>query len=435
MIMPATQISNLVKADTKTFTIKGYRHSNAALIEWTKVNGASWYKISRATKKKGGKYTKFKKIGTVTENWFTKYGDNILKTRWFVNVCYDGRKKCPQKGHRYNHKKTYKYKVVALKGKSVISSSKIITVKKYKNKKYQPGYEMLYYANKERYKAKRRVLPWGHVLEKGTKKRIKDIVFRDKRGDNFKSRNSNGFIYHQRPKERLTSFEKKYSTSDKNTWMYLRGISPSSLQPFNIGKHRENIHEGPIYGYSVIKTGYMNSPGHKKTLLQKEDKYGMYCSFTSEHPDFEITILHSIAGAIISTNYDNYSTEQERRAQDKCSKVITKKYKPILDEAYKYIQQTLNQGFDLEGYLGFTFAKNDLNKYKSFYPWTNNDLIKKYFNDTTNSYYKTESYWEYDNNGIQREHKYTTLKPEYKTVANQMYVNFIKDYARLIPYK
>ena len=217
--------------------------------------------------------------------------------------------------------------------------------------------------------------------------------------------------------------------------MYLRGISPSSLQPFNIGKHRENIHKGPIYGYSVIKTGYMNSPGHKKTLLQKEDKYGMHCSFISEHPDFEITILHSISGAIISTNYDNYSTEQERRTQDKCSKVITKKYKPILDDAYKYIQQTLNQGFDLEGYLGFTFTKTDLNKCKSSYPWTNDDFIKKYFNDITNSYYKTESYWEYDDNGIQREHKYTALKPEYKTVANQIYVNFIKDYAKLIPYK
>ena len=110
-------------------------------------------------------------------------------------------------------------------------------------------------------------------------------------------------------------------------------------------------------------------------------------------------------------------------------------------ENFKIIKQVNNKNIVGQihagkyDYLEFKFTKSDLSKCKTLYPWATDDLLNQYFNDTTNSYYKTESYWEYDNNGIQREHKYTALKPEYKTVANQMYVNFIKDYAKLIPYK
>lgn len=432
MIMPTSLVGKSVEAKA-SFGIKGYRHSNASLIEWTKVNGASWYKVYRAIKKKGkkAKYTKFKKIGTVSENWFTKYGDNILKTRWFVNVCYDGRKKCPQKGHRYNHKKTYKYKVVALKGKDIVSKSTIITVKKYKSKKYEPGYDVFYYANKERYKAKKRVLPWGHVLEKGTKKRAIDNNFRIKRGDNLSNKKNGKYLAHIRPKERLTSAERKYNGD--STWIYLRIISQNSLTACDVSHHRENVSIGYLYGHGIIKA-YMKSPGHKEALLSSQDNFGLYCSFISYSPKVEVTVLNS-PGIIIGTNYDNLATEKERQVQDKNSKVISRVYKPLLDNAYKYIQSNVNQGMDAGGYLDFNFTKSDLSKCKTLYPWATDNLLNQYFNNTTYSYYKTESYWEYDDNGIQREHKYSTIKSEYKNKVNQLYVNFVKNYAKLIPYK
>lgn len=431
LLIPVTYSDNITKA-TAGFNISGYRCSDASLIEWTKINGATKYKVYRATRKKNKKYTKFKKIGTVSESWFTKYGDNILSTRWFVNVCYDGRKKCPQKGHRYNHKKTYKYKVVALNRKSTVSVSKIATIKKYKNKKYQPGYDVLYYANKERYKAKQRVLPWGHVLEKGAKKRILDCVYRHKNGESFKKKDSSGaYIYHKRPTGRLTKEEKQYNPGRKNIWMYVRQIDKSTLQPCNLENHRENLSKNCIYGFDVIN-GYMHSPGHKKTLLQNEDTFGMYCSYKCESPTFEVTILHS-PRIIISTNYDNLVTERERISNDKNAKVPIK-YKNIINNAYKNTQKDVDAGYPLSGYFGFTFYKSDITKCKNLYPYCTDSFLANYFNETTYNYFNIKTSYYYDDNGKQCKQTYVDIKPEYEKKINQMYVSFIKEYAKIIPY-
>ena len=246
------------------FKIKGYRHSHAALIEWSKVPGATNYKIYRATKKKGkkNKYYGYKELkikkgeNKLTEKWFTKYGDNALQTRWFINVDTNGFEKT-QKKYLYNHKKIYKYYVKALKGKKEIARSKIYTTKKFTFSKYQPRYDNLYYVNRERYKRKLSVIPWGHQYNKGLKGRAKDIKIRVKRRDNFNAKNKHGiWLYHTRPKGTIDDLYK-----------YLLNIDLVTLSISNATQSNENIAKNVDYAKDIID-GYMHSPGHKKVIVK-----------------------------------------------------------------------------------------------------------------------------------------------------------------------
>ena len=76
-----------------------------------------------------------------------------------------------------------------------------------------------------------------------------------------------------------------------------------------------------------------------------------------------------------------------------------------------------------------------LSKCKTLYPWATDEFLNQYFNNTTYSYYEPRTSYYYDDNGKERTQTYTTVKPEYQNKVNELYIRFVKEYAKFIPYQ
>ncbi len=399
MLVPVTYSTNTTKVSAaSTFRIKGYRHSHAALIEWTKVPGATNYKIYRATRKKGkkAKYTKFKELkikkgeNKLTESWFTKYGDNILNTRWFVNVDTDGFEKT-QKKYLYNHKKTYKYKVRAFdNNKKCIAISNTIKVKKYKSRMYEPRYENLYYVNKARYKYKLNVIPWGHQYNKATRERGKDLVYNEKNGVKF-NKNS-----HYRPKKRGEA---------NDIYKYLKVINVHTL---TIGSPlygtNEVIHRGSEYGAGAIK-GYLNSKkGHKEYILSSTNKYATFNASLSERKNFyDVSSIYNFNDLVCSVNSGKKYN-------------FPYVYKQILNNSVK---ETIVNGLP-------TGQMYQFDSISTIYPFMSSYLKNKYGTSIINKIFAKNEYYSV----ISKKNKVC-----YSVQNEQLLIDFLKDYVNVLPYK
>ena len=414
LLMPVSYAPNKTKADA-TFSIKGYRHSHAALIEWTKVPGATNYKIYRATRKKGKKtkYTKFKELkikkgeNKLTENWFTKYGDNILNTRWFVNVDTDGFEKT-QKKYLYNHKKTYKYKVKAFdNNKKCIAVSNTIRVKKYKSRMYEPRYENLYYVNKARYKNKLNVIPWGHQYNKGLKGRAKDVYVWIKKGVDFKAKKNGKYIYHTRPngKRRDSLFQ------------YLRLIDENNLSIYNPRLINENLGKNTEYAKEMIN-GYLESPGHRRVVLLKTSSAGCYCAYLLKTRKAFYDVMSVLHYSLVISR-DAGKTYNVPRSFYKALSASTKKY---INNFMQKKELLTTDTF----WSDISFHSSFYNKMKSKYIFINQALKDKYFNSENDKIYTYYPGWGYDIS------ENDTAQVDKEILLFQ---NFLNDYVNALPYK
>ena len=184
----AIKKKNAVESLKKITNLKVYRSTEAALISWEQVENAQYYKIYRHIGKKGIKKGSkkwsgsWKYLGSVNEKNYT-YSTYNIPVREYVDIRYK------KKSKRYDYKKYYTYKVVAV-NRNVTSPA----VKKYstrwKMKKNELPYYTLYLTNKERKKLGKSYLTWGHAYNKGSLLRAKDM-----KTQAFKSRSK----WHSRP--------------------------------------------------------------------------------------------------------------------------------------------------------------------------------------------------------------------------------------------
>ena len=408
ILVPVTYYTNTKEVSAaSTFRIKGYRHSHAALIEWTKVPSATNYKIYRATRKKGkkAKYTKFKELkikkgeNKLTESWFTKYGDNILNTRWFVNVDTDGFEKT-QKKYLYNHNRTYKYKVKAFdNNKKCIAVSNTIKVKKYKSRMYEPRYENLYYVNKARFKYKLNVIPWGHQYNKGLKGRAKDMRLREKRREKF-SKN-----WHKRPNGK----------SRDSLFQNLKVIDVENLAIYSPTKINENIAKNGEYANETIR-GYLKSRGHRVVVLK--EKMNCYCAYMVETQNSFYDVMSVLKNSLVISNNGGKTYNIPVSYYGSLKKNVQSINKSMINEDIKINGDILGNG-------KIGFHTSHFNKMKTLYPFITINIKEKYFNNTNNIIYT------YDPYGYFIPENDSAAKNKEKSLL----FNFLKDYVDVLPYK
>ena len=244
-----------VKSLNKPTKVKVYRSTEAAMVEFQKVEGADYYKIYRKTGK--GKYFY---LGRVNESDFyaSTYFNHV---RQFVDIRYKSSKKkssafYKKKAYKYNL--NYKYKVIAV-NRSVKSKGTVVGSKKWKKKKNELSYYTLYLANKQRKKLKRDYYTWGHHFEKGSLIRAKEMVTQSKKPGNK---------WHCRPN----------GMNWANAYTYMRkytAVDPETLAEGDPGIFAENV--GVSYSgctKNVIRS-YLKSPGHSALFtLKDEDEAG-----------------------------------------------------------------------------------------------------------------------------------------------------------------
>lgn len=249
----AQDLKNLYKIPTvntlqKPSGLKVCRSSEAALVEWEKVEGAKYYKVYRKTPK-----SKYRLLATLKETTFTTTQD-YKNIRFYVDIRYK-----KKKAKRYLYNKKYTYKIVAVGKRSSVKSSAKTVSKKWKKKKVEPSYYTLWYVNRKRAKKHLKPLYWGHYYEKGCAIRVKELPIRQKQLN--KQKRLWNDLDHQRPKK------SPWGTRNAETaFGYLRLFDPLDLKFYDSGIWGENVGFSSA-GTEDILDGYMDSSGHRAIMM------------------------------------------------------------------------------------------------------------------------------------------------------------------------
>ena len=243
-----------VSSLSKPTNLKVYRSTEASMVSFNKVDNAQSYKIYRHVGKQNVKKGKKKwsgswvYLGSVNEKDYT-YSTYYNHVREYVDIRY---KKNPKK---YNYKKYYTYKVVAV-NRNVESPAVTKYSTKWKMQKNELSYYTLYLTNKTRKKMGLSFLIWGHAYNKGSLIRAKELKTQSRK---------NRSRWHYRPNGQWFPGAFLYLKDEKS---YIPIGKEKVKKQYNLGFEDVGI------GYSGttkdVYDGYMHSPGHKGPLVENQ---------------------------------------------------------------------------------------------------------------------------------------------------------------------